>query len=98
MGLRDHFHDKWDVEHKKQISKEVSPMASQKDDWALGFLTISRLQAVREAFDDDASGYITVVEVNSFTRSRPGEWRYETYCAVFPLCHLLKLFPAYPAG
>jgi len=28
-----------------------------------------------EAFDDDASGFITIAEVNTFTDYRPVEWR-----------------------
>lgn len=35
-----------------------------------------RLQPISEAFDDDASGFITVNEANTFTTSRPLDWRY----------------------
>ena len=34
-----------------------------------------RLQPILEAFDDDASGFITITEMNHFTTSKPEEWR-----------------------
>jgi hypothetical protein len=82
MALRDHFHDKWNVGHnQKQLENdptaEIATKTLKKDEWALAFLNIIRLQPVSEAFDDDASGFVTVAEVNVFTRSRPLAWRYE---------------------
>jgi hypothetical protein len=38
--------------------------------------SVVRLQAISEAFDDDASGFITVNEVNTFTTARPLGWSY----------------------
>ena len=29
-----------------------------------------------EAFDEDASGFVTIKEANNFTRSRPQGWRW----------------------
>lgn len=46
-----------------------------QDAWALEFLEVQHLQPIMEAFDDDASGFITVNEVNKFTTSRPLDWR-----------------------
>lgn len=58
----------------------VAPEApvTEVDDleWTLEWITITRLQPIIEAFDDDASGFITVAEVNRFTTSRPRDWRY----------------------
>ena len=45
------------------------------DEWALEWISVSRLQAIVEAFDDDGSGFITVAEVNNLTSSRPPGWR-----------------------
>lgn len=45
------------------------------DEWALEWISINRLQSIAEAFDDDASGFITVAEVNQFTTARPKDWR-----------------------
>lgn len=53
------------------------PAVKENDDleWTLDWITITRLQPIIEAFDDDASGFITVAEVNKFTTSRPRNWR-----------------------
>lgn len=48
--------------------------ASGSDVWALKYINISRAQELLEAFDDDASGFVTVNEVNNFTQSRPRDW------------------------
>ncbi|KAJ6458650.1 hypothetical protein C8R47DRAFT_995099, partial [Mycena vitilis] len=45
-----------------------------EDDWALHYLSVSRLQSISEAFDDDASGFVTVAEANTFTCGRPLDW------------------------
>lgn len=52
------------------------PVIHDEDQWALDWIDISRLQAISEAFDDDASGFVTISEVNHLTSSRPTEWRY----------------------
>ncbi|KAG8857178.1 hypothetical protein FRC20_000315 [Serendipita sp. 405] len=44
------------------------------DSWTLDFINLSRVPAILEAFDDDGSGFINVVEVNQFTSSRPKNW------------------------
>ena len=101
ISLRDHFHEKWDVgnRHKRladaatpDIPTSDTPTTGQnKDQWALAFISFVRLQPVIEAFDDDASGLVTVAEVNAFTRSCPLGWRYDfVYC---PNCivYLLRI-------
>ena len=45
------------------------------DKWALKYIQISRVRAILEAFDDDASGFVTTQEINAFTRARPLDWR-----------------------
>jgi len=49
--------------------------SSNADAWAMKFIDVMWVQPIMEAFDDDASGFITVTEVNTFTKSRPQEWR-----------------------
>ncbi|KAI0320386.1 hypothetical protein OF83DRAFT_592964 [Amylostereum chailletii] len=44
------------------------------DSWAIKHIDILYLQPIMEAFDDDASGFITIAEMNHFTSSRPKEW------------------------
>ena len=71
MALRDHFRHQWD-----QKPAEGAVASSRADEWALVYLSVIRMQAISEAFDDDASGFVTVSEVNAFTTSRPLGWRY----------------------
>jgi hypothetical protein len=52
------------------------------DDWALQYFSVSRLQPISEALDDDASGFVTVAEANTFTTSRPLDWRYVFLCGI----------------
>jgi len=86
MALRDHFMEKWGAHGESPKDEEALPTspeegklmtdeAKAKDEWALVYLNALKAQAISEAFDDDASGFITVAEVNSFTTSRPLDWR-----------------------
>ena len=70
MSLRDHF-----------IEKVAGDSGSLKgpDGWALKYINIGRAPSILEAFDDDASGFVTTREVNDFTKSRPLNWG----CAFF---------------
>ena len=81
--MRDHFIEKHEAIKRGDI---VSPAESHEgqantdskqiaDEWALKYLEIEYLQPIMEAFDDDASGFITINEVNNFTKSRPLDWR-----------------------
>ena len=47
-----------------------------EDEWALKYISISRIQPLLEAFDDDASSLVSISEVNAFTKARPKNWRY----------------------
>ena len=62
------------------IEKASEDPDSLVDSWATKYINIGRAQNILEAFDDDASGFVTTNEVNAFTRSRPSGWR----CALFP--------------
>lgn len=46
-----------------------------EDRWTLEHITLLRIQPLLEAFDDDASTFVTVTEVNTFTQARPRDWR-----------------------
>ena len=49
--------------------------SSDPDAWAIKFVDVMWVRPILEAFDDDASGFITIAEVNTFTSSRPVGWR-----------------------
>ncbi|KAF7361998.1 hypothetical protein MVEN_00545000 [Mycena venus] len=71
MALRDYYHENAE---DSDGAAGASSGKKRPDDWALAYLNVSRLQAISEAFDDDASGFVTVAEANTFTTSRPIEW------------------------
>ncbi|CAL1705902.1 unnamed protein product [Somion occarium] len=60
--LRDHFREK---------ARESFADTNRADDWTLQYIGIHWLHPIMEAFDDDYSGYVTVVELNEFTDSLP---------------------------
>ena len=77
LALRDNYLEKLASESdgmpdtsSTAISSSISP-----DAWAIQYIDVMRVQPILEAFDDDASGFITVAEVNRFTSSRPVDWR-----------------------
>jgi hypothetical protein len=77
LALRDHYHEKLAGEADGISGMNVASINSSRnlDVWAIKFIDVSRLQPVLEAFDDDASGFITISEMNRFTSSRPADWR-----------------------
>ncbi|KAI0766852.1 hypothetical protein BD413DRAFT_141493 [Trametes elegans] len=73
LALRDYYRQQIEVK-KRARGEELASHISDDDEWALEWININRLQAIGEAFDDDASGFITIAEVNQFTSSRPSGW------------------------
>ncbi len=71
MTLQDHYRDLFD----HTVAGPGDPVAS--DEWALEFLNMAWLEPIMEAFDDDASGYVTIAEVNKLMDMRPPNlnWR-----------------------
>lgn len=77
------------------VSKGVAtPKAGLKstDSWAIKYIDIIRLQPIMEAFDDDASGFITVLEMNNFTTSRPKGWRFVQFLSSRTVTELMQMF------
>ncbi|EIW54523.1 uncharacterized protein TRAVEDRAFT_74550 [Trametes versicolor FP-101664 SS1] len=75
LALHDHYAQKID-DQQHAAARGSSPLrpVSEGDRWALECLDLMHLQQIIEAFDTDASGFITVQEVNNFTTSRPKGW------------------------
>nr|GAT44772.1 predicted protein [Mycena chlorophos] len=69
-----------------QPKVEVPPIPKE-DEWALDFISVVRLQPISEAFDDDASGFVTVSEVNTFTSMRPHDWSIARWIAYWSIGH-----------
>lgn len=68
MALRDYFIDKL-----ARPMEEEDP--HKNEEWTLAYLDASKVLPISEAFDDDASGFVTISEVNAFEMSRPEGWR-----------------------
>jgi hypothetical protein len=77
LALRDHYLEKLSSETEGVLDMSTSSIdnSTNPDAWAIKYLDIMWVQPILEAFDDDASGFITVAEVNRFTSSRPVDWR-----------------------
>ncbi|EKM49057.1 uncharacterized protein PHACADRAFT_188983, partial [Phanerochaete carnosa HHB-10118-sp] len=73
----------------QEIAQVTSRDILPEDEWALEYITISRIQPLLEAFDDDASSLVSVSEVNAFSNARPKDWslaKWMAYWAAgFPL-------------
>ena len=77
LALRDHYLERFSSETKGVLDMSTSSIdnCTDPDGWAIKYINIMWVQPILEAFDDDASGFITVAEVNQFTSSRPVDWR-----------------------
>ena len=78
LALRDYCLERLDKLRKNEqtfIECDRPTTITEHDEWTLEYISVTRLQAIIEAFDDDASGFITVAEVNAFTALKPPEWR-----------------------
>ena len=58
--------DRWAVSLPPSIPLSLLTIVAQ-----IEYITLTRVRSVLEAFDDDASGWISVREANVFTSSRP---------------------------
>ncbi|KAL1937671.1 hypothetical protein VTO73DRAFT_12946 [Trametes versicolor] len=77
LALRDYCLERLDKIKKNEqtfIDCDRPTNIDEHDEWTLDYISVTRLQAIIEAFDDDASGFITVGEVNAFTASKPQDW------------------------
>lgn len=70
LALRDHY--------LEQAERRGARGEDRADLWALEHIDVNNVSAIAEACDDDASGFITISEVNTFTTSRPRHWRFVT--------------------
>ena len=82
MSLKDYY-----------IEKSTGETGTLKgpDSWAIKYINIGRARSILEAFDDDASGFVTVHEVNSFTRLRPRDWRWALASRADKFCQLIHV-------
>ena len=71
MTLQDHYRDEF------ELATHEPGTAVSMDEWALRYLGTDWLPSIMEAFDNDASGYVTITEVNRLMDLRPPHlgWR-----------------------
>ncbi|KAH9855711.1 hypothetical protein C2E23DRAFT_723446 [Lenzites betulinus] len=77
LALRDYCLERLDKLRKNEstfIDCDRPTNITEHDEWTLEYISVTRLQAIIEAFDDDASGFITVAEVNTFISLKPRQW------------------------
>ncbi|GAW02631.1 hypothetical protein LENED_004297 [Lentinula edodes] len=88
LALRDYFVEKsakkdpanvesGNPELNNPVSDHVAPdwdPESEDDRWTHSYISVAHVQSILEAIDDDATGFITIKEVNEFTSSRPTGW------------------------
>ena len=67
MALKDYFIEK---------ATTNSGTLTGPDSWTLKYINVGRAGSILEAFDDDASGFVTLHEVNKFTGLKPSDWRW----------------------
>ncbi|KAN0140973.1 hypothetical protein V8E53_001417 [Lactarius tabidus] len=76
LALRDYYVEKLagEAEGDPVMCPALLDTPQNLDAWAIKFIDVKRLRPISEAFDDDASGFITISEMNRFTISRPPDW------------------------
>ncbi|KAF8149372.1 hypothetical protein B0H34DRAFT_733496 [Crassisporium funariophilum] len=85
LALRDYFTDRFDPGSAPSVSSNGTsgdplaltgvPQDSLADDhWALPYISVTNLQPILEAFDDDGTGFININEANTFALERPQGW------------------------
>ncbi|KAK7471929.1 hypothetical protein VKT23_000034 [Stygiomarasmius scandens] len=52
------------------------PIMNIRDRWTLKYITLHRVQPLVEDLDPDASGFVTIVEANTFLSAPPEEWSF----------------------
>ncbi|KAJ7141879.1 hypothetical protein C8R43DRAFT_831666, partial [Mycena crocata] len=64
------------IEQQRIALKKALDLAKARteDKWALKLLTFQNIPKILEAFDGDASGFVSVWEVNEFTSGCPDGW------------------------
>lgn len=76
LAIYDYYLEKLDEYERNVASSRLgTPPLSTEDIWAMQYIDLMHLEPIVEAIDEDASGYITIQEVNRFTSSRPKDWR-----------------------
>ncbi|KAI9459301.1 hypothetical protein F5148DRAFT_1319736 [Russula earlei] len=76
LALRDYYLEKLASGSENSFTTSATGIhcTPDPDAWAIKYVDVFRLQPILEAIDDDASGFITIGEMNRFSASRPVDW------------------------
>ncbi|KAI0249341.1 hypothetical protein BJV78DRAFT_1347821 [Lactifluus subvellereus] len=87
LALRDYYLEKLASETSavRGLSTATANDSQNPDAWAIKSIDVMRLQPILEAFNDDASGFITITEMNHFTSSRPVDWSLPEWVAFWAI-------------
>lgn len=83
LALQDYYSGQQHPPPSEEHQALTTVQAPAHDKWALSYISVLRIQPLIEAFDDDASGFVTVSEANTFTAARPEDWRQVGRIAIF---------------
>ena len=75
LAVHDHFLHNFSSRTDHVDEDGTTSPDTMEDAWTLEYINILRLQPIIEAFDDDASGFVSIVEVNRLASARPPDWR-----------------------
>ncbi|TFY59079.1 hypothetical protein EVG20_g7918 [Dentipellis fragilis] len=74
LAMHDYFTEQRKMASPASEGQLSLKMATESDEWTLEYISINRIQPLIEALDDDVSSFVTIAEVNAFTRARPDGW------------------------
>ncbi|CCM04671.1 uncharacterized protein FIBRA_06857 [Fibroporia radiculosa] len=83
LALTDYYQEGVGKDGEEKSSQIISK--EDPDAWTLEWITMQQAQSLVEAFDDDASGFITVAEANTFARMRPVDWSFPRWLAYWAI-------------
>ena len=83
LALRDFYQER--AEGSAGLRKKGISVKSDPDEWTLRYISVPYIQPILEAIDDDASGFITISEVNKFSAARPEGWSLRRWIAYWAI-------------
>ncbi|KAI0340329.1 hypothetical protein BDW22DRAFT_412068 [Trametopsis cervina] len=83
--IRDHFREKAQRVYGPPSLQECNIACA--DDWTTEYMGPPYLRRIREAFDEDGSGFVTITDVNRVSESRPGRlgWSLQHWIAYWTI-------------
>lgn len=76
ITIRDHFREK--KQREVYGPSDIASSLTRLDEWTCEYMNVPYSQRLKEALDEDGSGYVTIHGVNRFVDAWPDNhgWRY----------------------